>query len=299
VARCQPVLNWSTRLWCPQLRRAGSVVALVKGSRRVSLRSVTEVIRTDAATVFYGDRAVLDHLSWVVRDGERWVVLGPNGAGKTTLLDLISTASHPTDGDISILGEQLGLTDVFGLRPLIGVVSNATTSRIPKKEKVRDAIVTAGWAITGRWRETYDVMDMERADDLMSIMGIEEIADRQFGTLSEGERKRTLIARALMPDPELLLLDEPATGLDLGSRESLVNRLSVLAKDPTAPVQVMITHHVEEIPPGFSHALLLRDGKVIAQGRIDSVITDENLSQTFGLPLSVRKVFSRFWAFAI
>ena len=171
--------------------------------------------------------------------------------------------------------------------------------RIPKSEKVRDLIVTAVWAITGRWRETYDAMDLERADGLMSTLGIMDLASREFCTLSDGERKRALIARALMPDPELLLLDEPATGLDLGAREALISRLSVLAQDPTAPVQVMITHHVEEIPPGFTHALLLREGHVVAQGPIDSVITDENLSETFGLALSVRKVFARFWAFAI
>lgn len=259
---------------------------------------MAEVIRTEAATVAYADHVVLDRLNWAANEGERWVVLGPNGAGKTTLLDLISTAKHPTRGQITLLGEPLGLTDVFGLRPLIGCVSGSTTSRIPRTESVRDLIVTAVWAITGRWRETYDPIDIARADGLMSTLGILDLAEREFGTLSDGERKRALIARALMPDPELLLLDEPATGLDLGARESLIGRLSVLAQDTSAPVQVMITHHVEEIPTGFTHALLLREGRVVAQGPIDSVVTDQNLSETFGLPLSVRKVFSRFWAFA-
>lgn len=259
---------------------------------------MAEVIRTEAATVAYGDHVVLDQLDWAADEGERWVVLGPNGAGKSTLLDLIATTKHPNRGQVTLLGEPLGLTDVFDLRPLIGVVSGATTTRIPRTERVRDLIVTAVWAITGRWRETYDRMDLDRAEGLMSTLGILDLADREFCTLSDGERKRALIARALMPDPEVLLLDEPATGLDLGAREALIDRLSVLAQDPSAPVQVMITHHVEEIPPGFTHALLLREGRVVAQGAIDAVITDENLSETFGLPLSVRKVFSRFWAFA-
>lgn len=292
-------LHWSTTPFRRFVRRVESGWTPAKGNRRVELFGVAEVIRTEATTVAYGEHVVLDRLDWAANEGERWVVLGPNGAGKTTLLDLISTTSHPTQGQVTLLGEPLGLTDVFDLRPLIGVVSGATTNRIPKTETVRDVILTAGWAITGRWRETYDAMDVTRADELMATLGIADLADREFGTLSDGERKRALVARALMPDPELLLLDEPATGLDLGAREGLIGRLSVLARDPEAPVQVMITHHVEEIPPGFTHALLLREGQVVAQGPIDSVITDDNLSKTFDLPLSVRKVFFRFWAFAI
>ena len=260
---------------------------------------MVEVVRSEATTVLYGDHAALDRLDWSVQSDERWVVLGPNGAGKTTVLDILATSRHPTKGEVTILGEQLGLVDVFGLRPLIGVVSGATADLIPAHEDVRSVIITAGWAIAGRWRELYEEMDEKRADELMHMMGITHLAGRKFGSLSDGERKRTLIARALMPDPELLLMDEPASGLDLGARERLVGRLSVLAQDADAPVQIMITHHVEEIPPGFTHALLLRDGQVIAKGQIDGVITDENLSKTFGHALSVRKVFGRFWAFAV
>ncbi|MCH9815571.1 MAG: ABC transporter ATP-binding protein [Actinomycetia bacterium] len=260
---------------------------------------MVEVVRSAAATVRYDEQTALDRLDWAVQSEERWVVLGPNGAGKTTLLDILATSRHPTSGEVTILGEQLGLVDVFGLRPLIGVVSGATANLIPDTEDVTSVIITAGWAIAGRWRELYEEMDIRRASELMDMMGIKHLAERRFGSLSDGERKRALIARALMPDPELLLMDEPASGLDLGARESLVGRLSVLAQDGNAPVQIMITHHVEEIPPGFTHALLLRDGEVIAKGQIDGVITDENLSRTFGLPLSVRKVFGRFWAFAV
>jgi iron complex transport system ATP-binding protein len=259
---------------------------------------VVEVVRADAATVVYSEHVALDQLDWQVQSQERWVVLGPNGAGKTTLLDILATYRHPTRGQIRILGEQLGLVDVFDLRPLIGVVSGFTADLIPATEAVQDVIITAGWAISGRWQELYEEMDSARANELMATLGVTHLARRQFGSLSNGERKRVLIARALMPDPELLLMDEPATGLDLGAREGLVGRLSVLAHDSEAPVQIMITHHVEEIPPGFTHALLLRDGRLVAQGQIDTVITDENLSETFGLQLSVRKVFGRFWAFA-
>ncbi len=256
------------------------------------------VVRTESATVQRGDRNIVDHVTWTVETDQRWVVLGPNGAGKTSLLDLLSTTSHPTSGSVEILGEPLGLTDVFALRPAIGVVSSRTTALIPPREAVRDVVITAGWAIAGRFREAYDPVDVERAQQLLDIMGIGHLAVRRFGTLSDGEQKRALVARALFPDPELLLLDEPAAGLDLGSREELVERLGRLAADPDAPVQVMITHHVEEIPPGYTHAMLMRDGAVLEQGQIDTVLTDENLTRTFDVPLSVRRVFNRYWAFA-
>lgn len=256
------------------------------------------VIRTESATVRRGDRAILADLTWTVEAGQRWVVLGPNGAGKTTLLDLVATTAHPTSGTVTVLGQPLGLADVFELRPVIGVVSPRTTARIPAAELVRDVVMTAAWAVSGRFRERYDDVDEDRTRDLLRLMGIDGMDQRRFGSLSDGEKQRVLIARALFPDPELLLLDEPAAGLDLGAREELVERLGGLALDPEAPVQVMITHHVEEIPVGYSHALLIRDGRDLAQGQIDEVLSDDNLSRTFGVPLSVRKVFSRFWAFA-
>ncbi len=259
---------------------------------------MTTVVRTAAATVRRGDRDIVADVTWTVDTDQRWVVLGPNGAGKTSLLDLLATSSHPTSGTVEILGEPMGLTDIFALRPAIGVVSGRTASLIPERELVSDVVMTAGWSVAGRFREEYASMDVDRAAHLLDIMGIEQLAQRRFGTLSDGEQKRALVARALFPDPEMLLLDEPAAGLDLGSRESLVERLGDLAADPAAPVQVMITHHVEEIPPGYTHALLMRDGRVLEQGQIDQVLTDENLTRTFDVPLSVRRVFNRYWAFA-
>jgi len=168
---------------------------------------------------------------------------------------------------------------------------------IPEHEPVRDVIITAGWAVSGRHGEDYDDVDLKRCDELLYFMGVSHLADRELVTLSDGERKKVLLARALFANPELLLMDEPAAGLDVGARENLLGRLSAIAQDPTAPVQVMITHHVEEIPAGFSHAALLRGGRIVAKGPIDAVLTDENLSRTFDTPLLVSKVFSRFWAF--
>ena len=209
---------------------------------------------------------MLDSIDWTVEADERWVVLGPNGAGKTTLLQVASAQIHPTAGVAGILDEVLGTVDVFELRPRIGLTSAALAERIPRGERVRDVVVSASYGVVGRWREEYDELDHERANELLLEVGMSQLADRTFGTLSEGERKRVQIARALMTDPELLLLDEPAAGLDLGGREDLVSTLSLLAHDPDSPATVLVSHHVEEIPPGFTHALLLREGKVVAGG---------------------------------
>src|SRR5699024_5351046 len=205
-------------------------------------------------------------LTWRVELDERWVVLGPNGAGKTSLLRLAGAQEFPSAGTAHILGEVMGRVDVSELRPRIGLSSSALAARIPAEERVFDLVISAGYAVLGRWRERYERMDVDRARALLEGLGGEHLAERTYGTLSEGERKRVLIARALMTDPELLLLDEPAAGLDLGGREELVARLAQLAADPDAPAAVLVTHHVEEIPPGFTHALLLSEGGVVAQG---------------------------------
>jgi iron complex transport system ATP-binding protein len=232
-----------------------------------------------------GGATLLDQISWRVAEGERWVILGPNGAGKTTLLQVASAQIHPTDGVAGILDEVLGTVDVFELRPRIGLTSAALAERIPRDELVRDVVVSASYAVVGRWREAYDDLDHDRAQQLLAAVRADHLLDRTFGTLSEGERKRVQIARALMADPELLLLDEPAAGLDLGGREDLVVTLSSLALDPGSPATVLVSHHVEEIPPGFTHGLLMRAGRVVASGPIRDVITEDNLSETFDMPL--------------
>jgi iron complex transport system ATP-binding protein len=257
---------------------------------------MSAVLEFADVTVRRGQATLLDTVSWTVEEDERWVILGPNGAGKTTLLQVASAQLHPTAGVAGILEEVLGTVDVFELRPRIGLTSAALAERIPRGERVHDVVVSASYAVVGRWREEYDALDHDRAMDLLTEVGAAHLADRTFGTLSEGERKRVQIARALMADPELLLLDEPAAGLDLGGREDLVSTLSVLAMDPDSPATVLVSHHVEEIPPGFTHALLLRHGQVVAAGLLDHVITEENLSATFGMPLLLSREDGRFAA---
>jgi iron complex transport system ATP-binding protein len=254
------------------------------------------VIALDRASVVRSGAHLLRDVTWRVELDERWVVLGPNGAGKTTLLNLAAARMHPTRGTAHVLGERIGRTDVNELRTRIGLSTAALADRIPAEERVQDVVVTAAWSVVGRWRESYDTGDEGRARALLDQFGVAALADRTYGTLSEGERKRVQIARALMTDPELLLLDEPAAGLDLGGREDLVGRLAELAQDPDAPALVLVTHHVEEIPPGFTHALLLREGSIIAQGLLDATVTADNLSKTFGMPLVVERPGDRFTA---
>ncbi|MCI2237665.1 ABC transporter ATP-binding protein [Paenibacillus sp. TRM 82003] len=258
-----------------------------------------EVLGLDAVTVRRGTSLLLDAVDLRVHEGERWVVLGPNGAGKSTLLSVAAARLFPTTGAVRVLGERLGRVDVFELRPRIGLASTALARSVPGTEKVRDVVVTAAYGVTGRWREAYDPDDDARALQLLDLLGVAHLAERPFGTLSDGERKRTQIARALMTDPELLLLDEPAGGLDLGGREDLLRRLTALAADPAAPTTVTVTHHVEEIPVGTTHALLLRAGRAVAAGPVDDVLTGELLTRTFGLPLSVERRGGRLTALAV
>ncbi len=249
-------------------------------------------------SVVKGAAAVVRDVDWVVGAGDRWVVLGPNGAGKSSLLDVVSARAHPTSGEAWVLGERLGLVDVFALRQRIGIVGPSVAAAIPGAERVRDAVLTAAWGMTGHWREEYDPQDLDRADALLSGLGVGALAQRPFGTLSDGERKRVLIARALMPDPELLVLDEPAAGLDLGAREELIGLLTLLAADAAAPAIVLVTHHVEEIPAGFTHAMLLAQGEVVARGPLAEVIRGAMLSRTFGTAITVGTFRGRYFAVA-
>jgi len=203
---------------------------------------------------------------------------------------------QPTTGSAELLGQALGYTDIFELKPRIGLTSAALADRLPAGETVLDVVMTASYAIVGRWRERYESSDHARAHALLAQLGVSHLSTRTFGTLSEGERKRVQIARALMPDPELLLLDEPAAGVDLGGREDLVGRLGDMVQQPGAPTSVMVTHHLEEIPAGYSHAMLLRAGRIFAAGPLADVLTPANLSQTFGVPLGVYRYGDRWGA---
>ena len=257
---------------------------------------MSDVLEFADVTVTRGQNTLLDSVDWEIEEGQRWVVLGPNGAGKTTLLQLASARMHPTSGVAGVLGEVLGAVDVFELRPRIGLASSAIAERLPAHERVIDVVVTASYGIVGRWRESYDRLDLGRARELLDALGAGHLAQRTYGTLSEGERKRVQIARALMTDPELMLLDEPAAGLDLGGREDLLARLGALAEDLEAPALVLVTHHVEEIPPGFTDVLLLREGRVVAAGPLEITLTEANLEKTFGLPLVLEQHGRRYSA---
>ena len=257
---------------------------------------MSAILELSNITVRRGDRVILGPLNWQVLEGQRWVILGPNGAGKTTLLQICSSLIHPTSGDINILGEKLGRVDVFELRTRIGLTSSALVEQFSPDELVMDVVLTAAYAMLGRWQEKYDLWDESRAMALLTALGVRELGERLFGSLSEGEKKRVQIARALMADPELLLLDEPASSLDLGGREDLLRRIESLSRDPLAPATIIVTHHIEEIPVGTTHALLLRDGVAVAQGEVASVITDQNLTQAYGLAITVQTEGDRFFA---
>jgi iron complex transport system ATP-binding protein len=259
---------------------------------------VTEVIHLDSVTVSRGGKKILGPISWTVSEAERWVILGPNGAGKTTLFSLCATQMHPTTGLVRVLGSTLGRVDVFELRPRIGLMGPAIMKALPEDETVLDVVLTAAYAILGRWQEPYELWDESRAQALLTTLGVRELANRKYFTLSDGEKKRALIARALMADPELLLLDEPTAGLDLGGREDLLKRFDLLAADPKSPATLMITHHIEEIPAGSTHALLLKNGEVIAQGEISQVITSANLSIAYDMAINVSVLNNRYSASA-
>lgn len=254
------------------------------------------MIHFEGVSLCRDGRTLVGPLDWSVELDERWVIIGPNGAGKTSLLRIAAATEHPSSGAAYVLGERLGRVDTTELRARVGLSSSSLAQRIPGQEMVRDLVISAGYAVLGRWRERYEDVDHNRAVDLLESLGAEHLADRTYGTLSEGERKRVLIARALMTDPELLLLDEPAAGLDLGGREELVARLGDLAADPDAPAIVLVTHHVEEIPVGFSHCLLLAEGRAVAAGLLADVLTAENLSAAFGQSISLDVIDGRYFA---
>lgn len=246
-----------------------------------------KVIEMLDVSVVRNDKKILQDISWQVAASDRWVILGPNGAGKTTLMQMVQTLIFPSAGIVQIFGEYLGLVDVFELRPRIGLSSASLLDLFPEQETVLDVVKTSAYSMTGTWRENYEDTDFQRAEDLLKQWGVLHLSGRVFRTLSEGEKKRVLIARALMSNPEVLLLDEPAAGLDIVGRESMIAELGKFAKSQAAPVTILVTHHVEEIPEGFTHVLCLKDGLLVAQGSIESTLTSDNVSRTFGINLEV------------
>jgi iron complex transport system ATP-binding protein len=243
-------------------------------------------------------RHLLDELTWTVAPGARWLVLGPNGSGKSTLLKVASLYLHPSEGTVDVLGERLGRTDVRRLRTRIGVASAGMADMLRAELTAADVVVTAKHAALEPWWHRYDDADRERARSCLAQLGIAHLGDRSFGTLSSGERQRVLLARTLMPEPGLLLLDEPTAGLDLGGREDLVAGLARLAADPATPATVLVTHHVEEIPDGFDHLLLLSEGRAVAAGPLDEVLDADVLSACFGVRLGLERRHGRWWAWS-
>ena len=260
------------------------------------MRVADEVLTLRGVSVVRDGRPLLRDVYWRVAAGERWAVIGPNGAGKTTLLQVAVGALRPEAGTVRVLGEELEESDLDELQPRVGFASAALHDRLLPTERVLDVVVTAAHAALRRVGDDYDLSDEQRARAMLAQLGCRALVDRLYGTLSEGERKRVQIARALMTDPELLLLDEPAAGLDLGAREALLRRLTRLAGDASGPAMILVTHHVEEIPAGFTHALLMRGGRVVAAGALPGVLTDASLSSCFGLPLKVSADEGRFAA---
>jgi iron complex transport system ATP-binding protein len=245
------------------------------------------IIRLDGVSVRRSGRTILGPLDWAVMPGERWVVLGANGSGKSTLLSVVDMGLWPTTGRVEILGERYGRIDVREHRRRIGLAGSAVEASFRDDLQPTDLIMTARHAATEPWWHDYTDGDRRRARDLAVRFGLEAVMDHPFGSLSAGERRRTSIARALMPDPELLLLDEPTASLDLGARETLLLDLTTLAEAPEPAAIILVTHHVEEIPAGFGHALVLRRGAIVTSGPIDDVLTDENLSVAYDLPIRV------------
>jgi len=254
------------------------------------------VLSLDGVCVVREGKQILGPISFRLGTGERWVILGPNGAGKSTLLGVLAARIFPSKGNAILLDKQVGSTDLSELRTRIGLASPSLEDMVDSDENVRDLVLTAAYAIIGRWNENYDLWDESRAVALLTTFGVRDLGERRFSTLSSGEKKRVLISRALMADPELLLLDEPAAGLDVGGREDLLRRFAAFSNDPTAPASVLVTHHIEEIPIGTTHAILLRDGKIAVSGPVASVITSEHVSAVFGLPIEVRYESARFFA---
>lgn len=259
---------------------------------------MAKVVSLQNISVKRSGNEILGPISLDLNSEERWVILGPNGAGKTTLLRVCAAQIQPSTGTAEILDEKLGKANVFELRTRIGFASSAQAAQIPNSETVLNAVMTASYGVTGRWNETYDAVDERRARRVLAEWELSEYESRPIGTLSDGERKRAQIARAVMTDPELLLLDEPVASLDLAARERTIRLLSGYATSPSAPALVMVTHHLEEIPSGFTHAMLLQDGQVLAKGEIGSTITSAAISETFRFPLQVSYENGRFRAVA-
>ena len=254
------------------------------------------VARLSGVSVRRSGRAILGPLDLEIRSGERWLVLGPNGSGKTTLMQVVSTYLWPTEGEVEILGGRIGEIDARELRRRVGYAGGGLEPAIDPDLPAVDVVMTARKAALAPWWHTWDETDRARARSLLDRFGVADLGQQAFGLLSSGERRRVQLARAMMPEPDLLILDEPTAGLDLGAREELLRDLALLATDPDLAAILLVLHHVEEIPAGFDRALLLRAGRVVASGPTPEVVASAPLSAAFGLPVRVETADGRYWA---
>jgi iron complex transport system ATP-binding protein len=254
------------------------------------------VLRCDGVSLVLDGTQILTGIDWTVGPGEHWVMLGANGAGKTTLLRIAALYQHPTTGTVEVLGRRLGRTDVRTLRERIAFSSPALAARLEPSMTAAEVVMTARYAALAPWWHTYSDADRDRARTLLDEWRCAALASHPFPTLSAGERQRVLLARMLMNEPGVALLDEPTAGLDIGGREELVADLTTWAHDPARPPMVLVTHHLEEIPPGFTHALVLKHGRVLAMGALNETVTSEVLSDAFALNLIVDRREGRFAA---
>lgn len=254
------------------------------------------VLTLRGATVRRDGRAILDAIDWQVRAGERWVILGPNGSGKTTLLAVAGGRLWPSAGTVEILGSRLGTVDVRALRSRVAFVSAAVAKELRPAQRVREVVASGKFGALETWWHRYDDSDWAEADRLLAAAEVADLGDRPFGVVSEGERQHVLLARALMGRPELVLLDEPAAGLDMGARERLLAVLASLARESGGVPLVLVTHHTEEIPEGVTHAVLLREGRIERAGPVADVLTSEAVSSCFSVPVVVRHDGQRWWS---
>ncbi len=254
------------------------------------------VLRLAGVSLVRDGRTILDRIDWEVDPGERWVVLGPNGSGKTSLCRIASLHLHPSRGTVDVLGERFGRVDARALRARIGMTSQALADQMRPGLTATDIVLTGRHAALAPWWHRYDEADRTRARALLSRFGCGALAASRYATLSAGERQRVLLARALMAEPALLVLDEPTAGLDLTGREQLVSMLADVAADRGPKAIVLVTHHVDEIPPGFTHALILSEGRIVAAGPAGDTLTADTLSRGFGLPLALERHGGRWFA---
>lgn len=267
----------------------GYNVGMTDRDPQASSSSLPTPLELDDVSFRRDGRAILDGITLHVRAGQRWLVLGANGSGKTTLLRIAALYEHPSSGRVSVLGEQLGATDVRVLRRRIGYASAALSAQFRADLTAVDVVKTARYAALEPWWHRYDDADRSRALDCLTTMGVGSFGDRMIGTLSSGEQQRVFLARTLMNEPAVVLLDEPSARLDLGGREQLVTALQHMADDRGSPPFVLVTHHVDEVPPGVTHAALLRDGRMLVQGPIGEVLTSDALSECFAMPLVLER----------